>query len=381
MQRTIDRNSLLFGLALLAFSCADAGIDDQNEDASEAEVGEAASEATAAVSLGGLIRVSEIASYRGEREALGDEPALLNYQRLEELFEKGPPANMALGVYTLQPVPNASSTALARGAAFGVASTTLLPALGYRGVQLDDGTRRVVVNAQSGAVLAVMSELFHAGPGSTNVLPDVSYATTAFDYAKSNVYSGSATLRPYVYRVRHYMDEEVDEAGVTTTRTSQITVALNLSVDDLPIIGGGSKIAVHLTPEGALIGYESTVREVALRKVVIGGSEIVPPLEARDQVEAELDAGGTKLSAYELVRAEFGYLRLGRSSVQAALVPHYAFVYRPLANDVGTSKLIARTVPATTNATALSLIDADLKAEASRKATRRKNMKPPEARP
>jgi hypothetical protein len=86
---------------------------------------------------------------------------------------------------------------------------------------------------------------------------------------------------------------------------------------------------VHLTVDGRVVSHESSVRPVARREAVVGGDALLSPEEARASVEERLRGVGIDPARYTLARREFGYLRLGRSSVQSLVAPHYAFVYKP----------------------------------------------------
>jgi len=65
---------------------------------------------------------------------------------------------------------------------------------------------------------------------------------------------------------------------------------------------------------------------------------------------------------------EFGYFRLGRSSSQGAMAPYYSFHLRPIADAEGTVTGQVRRVLATTDTTAVAIMNGDAANEASRKA-------------
>lgn len=155
------------------------------------------------------------------------------------------------------------------------------------------------------------------------------------------------------------------EGAPSSVAAYQVAVAFNTTVDDLPIIGSGGKVAVHMSPDGEVISHESSVRAVSSLRAVVRGADLLPPDAAQRLVEKRIAERGVDLSNYTLTRSEFGYYRLGRSSVQTIDAPHYAFVYAPKEGTVG--KKLLETIPAVVAEDVLALVSADRAAEAARK--------------
>lgn len=148
----------------------------------------------------------------------------------------------------------------------------------------------------------------------------------------------------------------------------QFAVAFNHSVDCWPVIGPGGKLAVHMLSNGSIVGHEASLRGISSVARSIPGTTLVSPATALDNVKAQLLAEGVDWYKLEVARAEFGYFRLGRSSSQASMAPYYSFHLRPLTDAQGTVTGQVRRVLATTDATAVSIMNSDAAAESSRKA-------------
>lgn len=64
-------------------------------------------------------------------------------------------------------------------------------------------------------------------------------------------------------------------------------MAFNTTVDDLPIIGSGGKVAIHMSPDGEVISHESSVRAVSSLRAVVRGADLLPPDAAQRLVEED----------------------------------------------------------------------------------------------
>lgn len=309
----------------------------------------------------------------GERPD-GDILAQEAYARVQNAFTLKQAGGMTLGVYALEPVGNAQARAQERARALGLERGALRTQ--EEGVVVAEEKRELRVNALSGTERFIDQARFHSGKG-VAVLPlaESEYVSRARAYM-GKVLPEVAARGLRTYRVRRYMNEEGGPGGVRSgPRVYQVAVAFHEVVEGLPVIGPGGKVAVHLTPEGEVISYESTVRAVGARLATLSEGALVAPEEARKQVEARLVARGVRLEDYRLARAELGYLRQGRNSVQSVLAPHYAYVYEPLSPEVLGKKLV-EVVPAVVEPTVQAQLRQDEQAEAARQARRRAHATP-----
>lgn len=356
--------------ALLSVACASDIETDEPKGSAFSTVGSSPRAiARAAVDTTGLVRVSELVKQVGPDTPLNDRAALENYRALARLVAAGAHERLVLGVYAIAPV---ASDPLAAAAARA-------KALGLRGEPIKRGRYAVVsdpsglelrLNADSGSEFMQDLSMFHASPGAASVPDDARFAQAARKYAQQALSADVVGMPSYLYKVRHYLNGEAPEAqSGATVSTYQVAVALGTTIDDLPVIGAGGKVAVHFAPSGNVIGYEAGLRPLAKLVDTVPGNELVPPDAAQRAVEKELSARGVDMARYRLTRAEFGYARLGRDSAQSVVAPQYGYVFEPLEGD-GSKKLV-ELVPAFTSANALALLDRDTALENKRKANRK----------
>jgi hypothetical protein len=297
-----------------------------------------------------------------------DSLATQAYARMQESFAARQASGSRFPVYELRPVGDVAGVAKGRARALGLEKGA--EQRSAHGVAVVEGSRELHVDAMSGAERYVDHARFHTGRGlTTPPLPESEYISRAWSHVQRILPEAAARgLRPY--KVRRYMNESAGPGGERTGATTyQIAVAFHETLAGLPVIGSGGKVAVHLTPEGEIISHESTVRATARPVADVSAEGLLPPDEARRQVEARLAAQGVNLADYTLSRAEFGYFRLGRNSVQSLLAPHYAYVYEPASREVVGKKRV-EFIPAITDPELLARVRRDEAAEAARKAER-----------
>ncbi|HYQ46745.1 MAG TPA: hypothetical protein VER11_32470 [Polyangiaceae bacterium] len=355
--------------ALLFAACAADVETDAAKSSTESSVAETrGSLVRGAVDTTGLVSVAELAKKVGLDTALGDRAALENYRALEGLIASGAHERLALGVYSLQSVASDPlSAAAARAKTLGLRGEPVKR--GRYAVVSDPSGLELRLNADSGSEFMQDLSLFHASPGESLVPDDLRFVTAARKYAQSVLAAQVVGMPNYLYKVRHYVNGEAPEAqsGAKIT-TYQVAVALGTTIDDLPVIGAGGKVAVHFGPTGKVIGYEAGLRPLSKLVDVIPGKELIPPSVARSAIEKQLSGRGVDLTRYRLTRAEFGYARLGRDSAQNVVAPHYGYVWEPREGD-GSKKLV-ELVPAFTSANALALVERDAALDNKRKAAR-----------
>lgn len=369
-QKLTLRTACLALSALLSAACAsNVEGDEQNTPFVSSASSSQGSLARAAVETTGLIRVSELVKEAGADTPLNDRAAIENYRALARLVAAGAHERLALGVYALQPIASDPlSAAAARAKVLGLRGEPVKR--GRYAVVSDPSGLELRLNADSGSEFMQNLSLFHASPGTTKVPDDKSFVGAARKYAEQALSAEVVGIPTYLYKLRHYLNGEAPEAqSGATVSTYQVAVALGTTIDDLPVIGAGGKVAVHFGPSGNVIGYEAGLRPLAKLVEVIPGKELVPPDAARRAVEKGLSARGVDLARYRLTRAEFGYARLGRDSAQSVVAPQYGYVYEPQEGD-GAKKLV-ELVPAFTSPNALALVERDTIFENKRKAARK----------
>jgi hypothetical protein len=340
-------------------------------------------------SAAGVGVVSRIRGERGRTGLLRDDATNQAHAYLVDAFAKNVGLDGTLGVYQLEPVGDPLAQNQARATDLGVQGTT---GIAHRGELLQGevpsvknpflvtrgGTREIRVNGLTGAERYVDRSIFHREVESPNSLPDADYVGFALQHLEGVVSNGGRTLdlaSLHPYKIRRYMNAvaenaqaptgEIYQKAAPTVGTYQVAVAFNTAIDDVPVIGPGSKVAVHMTVDGKLAAYESSLRSVKSKIGDVAVSSLVPPAQGRGEVEARLAARGIDISKFRLVQSQFGYLRRGRGSVQEVVAPHYAFLYEPLEGVVG--KKLYETVPAVSDPSLRSAIDKDEATDQQRK--------------
>jgi hypothetical protein len=351
---------------LLVSGCASSGEPDE-------EAGPVDTEA-------GLADISAYRAQRGDRALLRDEPAARAFEAAATASAQGRPFR-PIAIYQLAPVGDAVATARARTAALGMSGAAVVPGSPDRAaadfptplapnVYARQGGMKLRMNAYSGAELLADEARFHGSDGvATLPLAEADYIDRARQYMEKQGGLRERGLDPsglYTYKLRRYTNGEGRPGEEPITTVYQVGVAFNQAIDDLPIVGPGSKFVVHMAPNGDVVAHEQNLRAVARKLGEVGAADLVSPESARREVERRFTERGVDLSGYVAARSELGYLRLGRDSVQSVLAPAYSFTYDPLPGVMG--KRLVETVPATRNPRHLQLIAADDKAEQSRKA-------------
>lgn len=312
---------------------------------------------------------------------LGDEPAVLAFDAMVEAFRDGSVADVELGVYRLAPVGDAERALRNRADELG----DLLDRAAGR-LERDResawavlGDRELRINRASGAERLIDWQRFHTGVAAASPLADAHYWSMAGDYLDDVLSTPTEGIDLYPYKIRHYWNAVAEDGRPASEEMYQVAVAFNTSIDGMPVIGGGSKVAVHFALDGTVVGHELSTRRVGRAITTIGGDDLLHPEAARDQIARRLTERGVDIEQYQWTRAELGYLRLGRSSVQEIVAPHYAFVAEPREGVVG--KKLVEVVPATTRPDVLELLERDHAAEAGRKQALMAHASEPDARP
>lgn len=317
-------------------------------------------------SLGQLLTVQELRTQK-EKEGelfIKDDLAIKNFSILEEMSSSNKLQELSLPIFQLMSPQGLTEDMLSRKNILGIPDSVELT---NRDVFIEarHESKQLRINTINGTEFYKDRNLFHKGAGQTIVLAKNKYLELAQKHLKQmfpeNEKDG-VLLTPY--KIRYYKNAVRDETGETNETIYQVAVSFNSTFEGLPVIGAGSKVAIHMTPAGDLVSYESTVRNLEKTGHVLG-SKLLSPQKAKIQIEKRLTDRGIDVSHLILARAEFGYLRLGRNSVQKHAVPHYAFFYRP--KDGVIDKQRVEVIPAVTDSKILELIEADLDDERHRK--------------
>lgn len=309
-----------------------------------------------------IVEVSKLQAERGQSALLDDEPAQIGYQSLEEAFGQGRQGRLGINVYALEAVPDADATVAMRSAQLGLVVEPTSAQSRYAVATLGDKELRI--HRLSGAERFFDRQLFHKGDGSSPLESRERYVDVARQYILTQL-PHLSSYRLYPYKYREYVNVDGKEGEASQSTVYQSAVAFNMTVDDVPVIGPGDKLALHMTPQGYTVSYEHSLRAPAGLIAQLSGDELVGPADAEKLAWSNLSARGVNAAHYTVSRAEFGYLRLGRSSVQRYLIPHYAFFFE--SNDPASSKKQVEVIPATSRADILAMAQEDQELESGRK--------------
>jgi hypothetical protein len=301
--------------------------------------------------------------------ALRDTPAGTAFASLAAIAGGGQRSAVSFGVYaTLEP-SSASSRAKARASALGFsAKTSTVSSSDQHAVGINDGDWSLTENEFSEGEEYVNTRLNHRGASiPQKALPnDSTFVQTARGHVEKTFGADFAEMSPYVYKVRKYLNAHSEPTGNVEDGVYQVAVSFNSTIDGLPVIGPGGKLAVDMAGDGTIVRHESGLRKKgSLLRVISGDVDLLTPQSAEARVTSRLDARGVDRSKYRISRKEFGYLVNRRSSIQKVLVPHYAFFFEPLPGTM--SKVLVEVEPATTAKDVLDLLAADEVAEKLRK--------------
>jgi hypothetical protein len=303
---------------------------------------------------------------------LQDDPATGAYSALADRFKKGMAVSGTFNVYQLE-APTQPAGLLKAWASQGAVAAKDNPAVAdeHRPTvsALVGADQEFSFNALSGTKTWTNRSLYHKGAGipTTALMTQASAVQKARAHMMAKLGPEAAKFPLYAYKTNRFLNVvgSFDGSMAPTTTVSQVAVAFNSTVDDLPVIGPGGKIAVDLATDGTPVHHESTIRGISGVAAPIPPSSIIGPEAARASLEKTLTARGVDLTQYRPARSEFGYFRRGRGRVQNVIGPYYAFFYEPIAGNL---KGIEEHVPATNDPTALKLLQDDEDREAARKA-------------
>jgi hypothetical protein len=296
-------------------------------------------------------------------------PAANAFASLTGMAANGTLSSATFGVYSLVAPDKASNRLKSRGTALKMAAASPVRTDDLMHLAtVEDGAWSLTVNDLSEGEELVDNSRNQLGTTvpEASLAAESDYITTGRDYATKTFGDAFAGMSPYAYRVRKYFGAHSDGHGSQVDGVYQLAVAFNSTVDGLPVIGPGGKVAVDMTTSGAVIRHEGSLRHPkALLQTVRGQRDLVTPEAAEAAVNARLDARGIDRTQFKVTRREFGYFMHGRKSVQTVLVPHYAFFFEPMPGIM--SKILVEIEPATNDPSALARLAADAKAEAARK--------------
>ncbi|MCX4247792.1 hypothetical protein [Paraliomyxa miuraensis] len=312
---------------------------------------------------------------------LGDAPAQLAFEAMADAFADGSVANIELAVYRLEPVGNADQTLHQRTDELSdlLDRAATRPGHDQESTWTMLGASELRIDRNSGTERFLDWDRFHHGDPIAGPLADAHYWSVAGDYLEDALLTPTEGIDLYPYKIRHYWNAVAEQGRTATEEMYQVAVAFNATIDGMPVIGSGSKVSIHLALDGTIIGHELSTRRVGDAITTIGGDDLLHPEAAHEAIARRLTERGVDMAQYRWTRAELGYLRLGRSSVQDIVAPHYAFVAEPLEGVVG--KKLLEVIPATTRPDVLALLERDFTEEGARKQALMANAAAPDSRP
>lgn len=279
--------------------------------------------------------VARLQAAAGLDKALREEPAAQAHAAVRAVFESRSRFSSPLKVYKLETAEIVGHTERARLLGLGLVQeiTSAGSQAGRRGFQSQAGSRVLQTDEASGFEALIDRARFHKNSAGGKDLGDVSYIAKGRQYM--NGAARRASLPRYPYRVRRFMDAVAGPDLAPTPSLSQVAVSFNGSVDDIPVIGPGSKFTVHMTPSGDVVGHTDSMRPAKNVAAELNVDALIDPAQAKSEALAALHARGVSIDNYTLRREEFGYWREGRHAKQSLLAPHYLFIFEPKEGVMG----------------------------------------------
>jgi hypothetical protein len=293
---------------------------------------------------------------------VGDSAAEAAFSALDARFKARTHDTLSLNVYKLQDV--ADHRAALQAHCLHLLSDCAVTDEGAKYLHVKRDNYQFSRNKFSGSERFVDRLLSHKASDTLPMLPSSQdYLLLTKTYI-ANVLPHVSMDKFYSYKMREYKNSGGTLDRIDYERTYQVAISYNQHIDNLPVIGSGGKIAVHMTNDGQLVSVEHSVRDIQRVEEVIDGDDLLSPDDARAIALSRLQARG--VTGYTLSDEQFGYLQRGRSSAQDYLIPHYAFFFEPSGAD-GSSKRMVEVVPATLLPHILTLAQHDDDLEAARK--------------
>ena len=202
---------------------------------------------------------------------------------------------------------------------------------------------------------------------------DAALMQSARNHAVGKLAAASAGKNMYSYKLSKYYNGSADKlTGARTNSVYQVAAVFNEMIGNVPVIGPGGKLVVHMNPTGKVVGHEATTRQTSKLVRALGADDLLTPDEALVKAEEGLKKRGLTLKDVTVKRSEFGYFRHNRNSLQKYLAPHYAFFFNVIADP--DSKVPVEIVQAVKTKDLAALIEADEALDVARKATRLSNV-------
>jgi hypothetical protein len=306
-------------------------------------------------------------------QVLGDAPAATAFGKLKDAFA-GKTKHASLAIYELK-APKANTAKDRSARLMEITGRLGSPKLRSQAnsanpnVTTVDGDQELSQNDENDTERFVNRSEFHKGEGvAPSKLPnDADLIEKARAHVANKLAARAQGKQLYAYRLAKYYNGSGDKATRQTTEETvyQVAAVFNEMVDDVPVIGPGGKLVVHMKHDGTVVEHEASMRDRAKVVRSLTASDLLTPEQAAAKAEEGLRARGLTIADVVVERSEFGYMRSGRNAHQNYMSPHYAFFYRPLPGKG--SKVIVEVVSAVKAPDVVQLLEQDAERERMRK--------------
>lgn len=187
-------------------------------------------------------------------------------------------------------------------------------------------TKRLLVDHETGFVAYHDLLKTHKHPGIKEI--DRKAILSAAQSYFEEYLSEESLKASYFYRYWEYINSVASGDKQSDDLIYELAIALNYTIDGIPVVGSGGKNSVHLQPDGSLaaatFSFVRFVKDPSLHPVSLYGKD-----EALQHVNSLLEQRERSLSDHVLSRKEFGYyFRTWKGKVKW-VVPSYTFVLEP----------------------------------------------------
>lgn len=297
----------------------------------------------------------------------GDEPAANAIARINDVFASG--RTLRMNIYELNS-PDSIDDLIAKrhfAAPQNIEDS--------KAVVIQDGDILCAWNRNSLYEQCINEPIFNSNTGvmRSELHPDSFYISKALNILNEELTprtSAHYAFLPYKRKYGINATAPIHEPENVTETVYEVAVGFASELDGWPVIGPGGKAYIHLLPDGTCAAQKIYRKLPGNVVATLTENDLKTPEEALNEI---IQKENIDMNDYRIVRQEFGYLFLGKNSIQNIIAPHYAFFFAPTNSRFDTQ--IYHIVSAV-KGEAAQIVDNDYQLELDRKANKIKDIAP-----
>lgn len=297
----------------------------------------------------------------------GDEPAANAIARINDVFASG--RTLRMNIYELNS-PDSIDDLIAKrhfAAPQNIEDS--------KAVVIQDGDILCAWNRNSLYEQCINEPIFNSNTGvmRSELHPDSFYISKALNILNEDLTprtSAHYAFLPYKRKYGINATAPIHEPENVTETVYEVAVGFASELDGWPVIGPGGKAYIHLLPDGTCAAQKIYRKLPGNVVATLTENDIKTPEEALNEI---IQKENIDMNDFRIVRQEFGYLFLGKNSIQNIIAPHYAFFFAPTSNRVDTQNYF---IVSAVKGEAAQIVDNDYQLELDRKANKIKDIAP-----